>query len=111
MWVRLESLQRPEAGEVTRVKVQGVALALASHGGCLYALEDRCPHAGAPLSNGSVVDGRLVCAWHGREYELSSGRCDGYVGVATFAVDERSDGVYLQTEPRATPPGGNHATP
>ncbi len=107
MWSRVELVERPEPGEVVRVKVQGLGLALANHEGCLFALEDRCPHAGAPLSNGSVVEGRLVCAWHGREYELSSGQCDGYVGVASFAVDERADGVYVQTEPRTPSPAGS----
>ena len=29
------------------------------------ALEDFCPHRGAPLSLGSVRDGHLVCGYHG----------------------------------------------
>ena len=36
------------------------------------ALEDFCPHRGAPLSLGSVIEGRLVCGYHG----LAMG-CDG----------------------------------
>jgi vanillate O-demethylase monooxygenase subunit len=36
------------------------------------ALEDFCPHRGAPLSLGRVVEGRLVCGYHG----LNMG-CDG----------------------------------
>jgi vanillate O-demethylase monooxygenase subunit len=36
------------------------------------ALEDFCPHRGAPLSLGRVVEGRLVCGYHG----LQMG-CDG----------------------------------
>lgn len=111
MWTRLDNLERPEPGEVVRAKAQGVALAVANHEGCLYALEDRCPHAGAPLSTGSVVEGRLVCPWHGREYDLASGQCDGFIGVASFALEERNDGVYVQSEPRATQPLGQNGTP
>lgn len=111
MWIRLENLERPEPGEVVRVKAQGVAMALANHDGCLHALEDRCPHAGAMLSTGTVVDGRLVCPWHGREYELDSGRCDGYAGVAAYAVQERVDGVYVQTDPKAMSPAVPSGTP
>ena len=95
MWTRLDLLERPGAGEVVRVKAQGVALALANHEGCLYALEDRCPHAGALLSTGSEEAGRLVCPWHGREYDLASGQCEGYPAVAAYAVQERADGVYV----------------
>ncbi len=36
-----------------------------SQDGSLVAAPDRCPHREAPLSIGSVNDGRLVCAYHG----------------------------------------------
>ena len=35
--------------------------------GRVAALEDICPHRGAPLSLGRVQDGRLVCGYHGLE--------------------------------------------
>jgi vanillate O-demethylase monooxygenase subunit len=36
------------------------------------ALEDFCPHRGAPLSLGAVIEGKLVCGYHGLEMG-----CDG----------------------------------
>ena len=35
--------------------------------GQIQALEDFCPQRGAPLSLGRVVNGRLVCGYHGLE--------------------------------------------
>jgi vanillate O-demethylase monooxygenase subunit len=35
--------------------------------GKVAALDDFCPHRGAPLSLGSMRDGRLVCGYHGLE--------------------------------------------
>lgn len=35
------------------------------------ALEDRCAHRNAPLSNGRVCDGRLQCRYHGWEYDAA----------------------------------------
>jgi vanillate O-demethylase monooxygenase subunit len=40
--------------------------------GAVAAVEDFCPHRGAPLSLGRVVEGRLVCGYHGLEMG-----CDG----------------------------------
>jgi phenylpropionate dioxygenase-like ring-hydroxylating dioxygenase large terminal subunit len=42
--------------------------------GQVYALEDHCPHRGAPLSQGVNLGDRLACPYHGVEV-----RCDGMV--------------------------------
>ena len=40
--------------------------------GRVVALEDFCPHRGAPLSLGFVEDGKLVCGYHGLKMEKES---------------------------------------
>lgn len=42
--------------------------------GRCYALEDRCPHRGAPLSAGVIYDVcKIACADHGWTIDLASG--------------------------------------
>jgi nitrite reductase/ring-hydroxylating ferredoxin subunit len=34
------------------------------------AFENRCPHAGLPLTDAVLAADRLVCRWHGRSFDL-----------------------------------------
>ena len=43
------------------------------HEGRAYAVDNRCPHMGFPLSRGSVRDGILTCHWHHARFDLASG--------------------------------------
>src|SRR6202012_5707760 len=38
-----------------------------------WALEDRCPHMGFPLHQGTVERGLLTCHWHHARFDLASG--------------------------------------
>lgn len=42
--------------------------------GTPVALDDRCPHRWAPLSEGKVIDDKIVCPYHGMEF-AADGQC------------------------------------
>lgn len=105
MWVRLEAFETPAAGELAGAKAAGRALVVADHGGCLHALDDRCPHMGVALSQmGQLSDGQIVCGWHGASIDVASGRCNTFADVQTYPVEVRSDGVYVCIDDQAIPP-------
>jgi vanillate O-demethylase monooxygenase subunit len=65
-------------------------------GGEVAALEDFCPHRGAPLSLGKVVDGKLVCGYHGLEMgcdgktvAMPGQRVRGFPAIRSYPVVER----------------------
>ena len=39
----------------------------------VFALDNRCPHMGFPLQEGSVDGGILTCHWHHARFDLASG--------------------------------------
>ena len=43
----------------------------------VYAVENLCPHNGAPVEGGFVHDATITCAAHGFLFDLGSGRCVG----------------------------------
>lgn len=64
-------------------------------GGRLCALSGTCPHAGAPLAEGLVVDGTLRCPWHHARFDCATGEAVGapaFGALDRFAVSEE-DGV------------------
>jgi nitrite reductase/ring-hydroxylating ferredoxin subunit/uncharacterized membrane protein len=62
-------------GKPQRVEVDGVGLVLCRTGndGEIAAFGEFCPHLAAPMSDGWVDRGRLVCPWHGSRFDLCSG--------------------------------------
>ena len=46
---------------------------LCRHEGQVFALDNRCPHMGFPLSKGSLDYGLLTCHWHHARFDLRSG--------------------------------------
>ena len=78
--------------------------------GTLYALEDNCSHADAPLSEGRLRGHTLTCALHGAQFDVRDGSSAGppaLWGVATFGVDA-SEGTARLHLGRATPDTPSH---
>jgi len=66
------------------------------------ALDDFCPHRGAPLSLGSVVEGKLVCGYHGLEMgcdgktvAMPGQRVRGFPPIRAYPVVERYGFVWV----------------
>ena len=64
-----------QEGEGKPFHVDGTHLAVFRYSGNYYAVDNRCPHMGYPMSEGSVRDGVLICHWHHWEFDLRSGGC------------------------------------
>lgn len=64
--------------------------------GKICALDNKCPHQGGPLGEGSIENGLLRCPWHGWDYHPCTGKVPGYDdGVEVYSVEERDDGIYV----------------
>ena len=77
----------PGQGKLVEVKQKRIALFNVS--GCYYALDDRCPHRGAPLSEGELEGAAVVCPWHGAIFDLATGNVTqppAAAGVVTYEV-------------------------
>ncbi|MFJ9574959.1 Rieske 2Fe-2S domain-containing protein [Streptomyces sp. NPDC101191] len=62
-------LGRPRRGHVGEVAV----VVVRTGEDTVRVLADRCSHMAGPLSEGEVVDGCVVCPWHGSTFRLEDG--------------------------------------
>jgi NAD(P)H-dependent nitrite reductase small subunit len=73
-------------------------LALFQANGQFYAIENACKHRGGPLAEGEVYGTRVVCPWHGWEYDFSTG-CnvdEPSMKVRCFAVRVEGDDIFVE---------------
>ena len=49
-----------------------IGIVLVRQGERVHAVGARCSHAGGPLDQGWVVDGTIVCPWHGSQFNLDT---------------------------------------
>src|SRR6266511_5056124 len=71
--IYISTLEELEKKSYITVSVPGHDLVIFYHEGQAYALDNRCPHMGFPLSRGSTKDGILTCDWHHARFDLKSG--------------------------------------
>ena len=78
-------------------------LCLTNWKGKLTAMDNKCPHQGGPLGEGSIENGLLRCPWHGWDFCPHGGSSDDFDdGLETYPVKVEDNVVYVGLE--AEPP-------
>ena len=106
VWHKVAELDELPDGRVMSAKAGHRAIALSHFDGQYAAMDNKCPHQGGPLGEGSIekgVDGKcwIRCPWHGWDFDPLTGKPPGGhedTGQETYAVDVRDDGVYIGLE-------------
>jgi nitrite reductase/ring-hydroxylating ferredoxin subunit len=65
----------PKGRGATVELLNGQELALYNVEGQFYAIENFCPHKGAPLADGRLCGTAVECDWHGWRFDLVTGQC------------------------------------
>lgn len=64
----------PSEGEAKEFSCAGKTLCVARINGTITAIDNVCLHEGGPLAEGVIENGKIVCPWHGWEYDLQTGQ-------------------------------------
>ena len=68
-------LDEPVAeGELKAINADGTPVLLSRIDGRLHAVINRCPHLNMKMTRGKIVDGVVVCPWHGSRFDFCTGK-------------------------------------
>ena len=99
VWLKVLEPETLPEGRVTPVTCGTQTVCMTHFKGEYGALDNKCPHQGGPLGEGSIENGLLRCPWHGWDYDPLTGKAPGFDdGVATYPVKKREDGIYVGFE-------------
>ena len=99
-WHKVLELEELPEGRVKPVTAGVTTIAMTHFQGQYGALNNKCPHQGGPLGEGSIENCYLRCPWHGWDFDPLTGKPPGGYddGVKTYPVEVRKDGVYVGIE-------------
>jgi len=87
--VKIAEAKDLSPGQAAAFEVEGQRIAVFNVEGTLYAVDDTCPHAGGPLSEGQIEGSKVTCPWHGAGFDLKTGGVLGppaFEGVKSYKV-------------------------
>jgi nitrite reductase (NADH) small subunit len=85
----------PPEGEAKAFACETRELCVARIDGQITAIDNVCPHRGGPLAQGSVVETKIVCPWHGWEFDLATGLAPGSTTIGAPVYEIKTDGEYI----------------
>jgi len=102
-WHRVAAVTDLPDGRVMTVRAGTTSMALTHVNGVFSAMENRCPHQGGPLGEGSIeTDDKgqcwLRCPWHGWDFDPVTGVSPGGhddSGQQLFPVEVRDADIYV----------------
>jgi nitrite reductase (NADH) small subunit/3-phenylpropionate/trans-cinnamate dioxygenase ferredoxin subunit len=68
-----------------------------------YAINNVCPHRGAPLNEGMVTEGAVTCPWHQWQFQLQDGLCRNIPGasVPAYPMEIREGTLWVDVEAKS----------
>ncbi len=100
IWVKVENKAKlAEKGRML-FRHEGKQILIIQQEDKIFAVNNRCPHEGYPLSEGSLSkDCKLTCNWHNWKFDLRSG--DTVVGgdvLRHYPVRNDEDGLWIDVQ-------------
>lgn len=98
-YVKAVDLNELQPGQKKLVSIEGKEIVLCNVDGKYYAVDNFCPHMGAPLSEGELDGTDLWCPFHGASFDVTNGDVlspPAYENLNCFSVRVTDDSVEIE---------------
>lgn len=97
-WVPVAEEKDLDARSRVSVKADGLSLLLLKQSGQVFAVSNRCPHLGCPLTRGGLEDYVLTCPCHDWTFDIRTGEfmAAREIKLATYDCKTESGKVYIK---------------
>lgn len=98
------------------VQIADTKILLLRVGDQVRAFQGECPHAGAPLAEGALCHGRLICPWHKAAFRVEDGAlCEppALDSLQRYSLEVRDGEIWVDDQPLSdahTPPADDPRT-
>ena len=87
----------PNDNEAKEFTAGEKVVCIANVDGACWAVDNVCLHRGGPLGQGVVMDGKIICPWHGWMWDPKTGEAghSSSVKIATYPLKVEGDDVLV----------------
>ena len=88
----------PPEGEAKEFPCGDKVVCVANVNGTISAMDNVCLHRGGPLGQGVIEGGKVVCPWHGWQWDPQSGEAvhNPAAKLAVYPIKVEGDDVLIQ---------------
>lgn len=86
-------------GEGKLIEVEDHEIALFNCEGSYYAIDNTCTHQGGPLCEGDLEGNKVICPWHGAEFDVKTGNVvapPAEESVKSYRVEVDGDSIKIE---------------
>src|SRR5438270_123812 len=88
----------PAENKAKEFSLEGKMICVANVGGVISAMDNVCIHRGGPLGTGVVMEGKVICPWHGWAYDTQTGAVahNPAIKAQVFQIKVEGDDVLVE---------------
>ena len=89
-----------QSGCMKKVTIDGKEIVVTNVNDNFFACDDTCTHSGASLSEGTLDDHKIICGWHGAQFDCTTGNLAKFPAkindLRSYTIITESNNIFIE---------------